>query len=101
LPLAAWTPRVAGTSRPSHADRGRGCPAFLPLYVQFFNFGKKKEPAPTQKVVRPTVVPAPSFNVPLGLLAISGFSAFEGATPFAVLTGLLGVFLTVQATRVK
>lgn len=50
---------------------------------------------------RPTVVPAPSFNVPLGLLAIAGLSGYEGATPLAALAGLLGVFLSVQATRVK
>lgn len=50
---------------------------------------------------RPTVIPSPSFNVPLGLLAISGVSAYEGVTPLAALAGLLGVFLTIQATRVK
>ena len=48
-----------------------------------------------------TVVPEPSFNVPLGLLAISGLSAYEGVTPLALLAGALGVLLTVQATRVK
>ena len=51
--------------------------------------------------VRPTVVPEPSFNVPLGLLAIAGVAGFEGATPLAGLAGLLGVFLAIQATRVK
>ena len=43
----------------------------------------------------------PPLNVPLGLLAISGVSAFEGSTPFAILTGILGVFLAVQSQRVK
>jgi hypothetical protein len=50
---------------------------------------------------RATVVPDPSLNVPLGLLAISGVSAFEGVTPLAVIAGVLGAFLAFQSTRVK
>jgi hypothetical protein len=50
---------------------------------------------------RATVVPEPSLNVPLGLLAISGVSAFEGVTPLAVIAGVLGAFLAFQSTRVK
>jgi len=46
-------------------------------------------------------VPEPSFSVPLGLVAIAGVAGFEGATPLAALAGLLGIFLTIQATRVK
>jgi hypothetical protein len=66
---------------------------------QLFSFGaKKSKEAPTK---RPTVVPSPSFNVPLGLLVISGLSAYEGVTPLAGIAGLLGVFLAIQATRVK
>ena len=53
------------------------------------------------KKTRPTVIPTPSFNVPIGLAAISGLSFVEGATPLAVIAGLLGAFLAVQATRVK
>lgn len=69
---------------------------------QLFNFGgAKKTVKQAPKVTRPTVVPTPSFNVPLGLLAISGLSAYEGATPLAAIAGLLGVFLAIQATRVK
>jgi hypothetical protein len=65
----------------------------LPVYRQVAHGAKSK--------VSTTVVPEPSFNVPLGLLAISGLSAYEGITPLAGITGLLGVFLTIQATRVK
>lgn len=61
----------------------------------------KSSKGSTTTTKRQTVVPEPSFNVPLGLLAISGFSAYEGVTPLAVLAGILGVFLTFQATRVK
>uniref|UniRef100_A0A383VVU7 DUF3119 family protein n=1 Tax=Tetradesmus obliquus TaxID=3088 RepID=A0A383VVU7_TETOB len=50
---------------------------------------------------RATVIPEPSLNVPLGLLAISGLSAYEGVTPLAVIAGILGVFLSIQSTRVK
>lgn len=67
----------------------------------FFQFGKKKEQAPPKPAPRPTVIPSPSYNVPIGLLAIAGLSAVEGATPLAALTGLLGIFLTIQAGRVK
>jgi hypothetical protein len=69
--------------------------------LQFFQFGKKKEQAPPKPAPRPTVIPSPSYNVPIGLLAIAGLSAVEGATPLAALTGLLGIFLTIQAGRVK
>eukprot|EP00879_Flechtneria_rotunda_P030163 GHRR01032760.1.p1 GENE.GHRR01032760.1~~GHRR01032760.1.p1 ORF type:complete len:164 (+),score=44.61 GHRR01032760.1:626-1117(+) len=48
-----------------------------------------------------TVIPEPSFNLPIGLLAIAGFSAYEGVEPLAWITGVLGVFLGIQATRVK
>lgn len=45
---------------------------------------------------RETVVPQPSFNLPLSLIAIAGVSGYEGNIGLAAFTGLLGVFLTVQ-----
>lgn len=60
--------------------------------------GSKSSTTTTKKGI---VVPEPSFNVPLGLLSIAGFSAYEGIGPLAWIAGVLGVFLTVQATRVK
>eukprot|EP00877_Chromochloris_zofingiensis_P014939 jgi/Chrzof1/969/Cz01g35070.t1 len=48
-----------------------------------------------------TVVPDASFNLPLGLLAISGVSAYEHITTLAAISGALGVFLAAQATRVR
>lgn len=68
---------------------------------QFFSFGSTKEPKAPVRQPRETVIPAPSFNVPLGLLAIAGVSAYEGVTPLAGLAGLLGAFLAFQATRVR
>ncbi len=64
-------------------------------------FGQPKpKPAPV-KPVRPTVTPGPSYNLPLALLAISGFEFFEGVTGLAAFTAVLGVFLTIQATRIR
>jgi hypothetical protein len=52
-------------------------------------------------VKRATIIPEPSYSVPLGLLAISGVSAYEHITPLAAVAGLLAVFLTIQASRVQ
>jgi hypothetical protein len=60
--------------------------------------GSKSSTTTTKKGI---VVPEPSFNVPLGLLSIAGLSAYEGIGPLAWIAGVLGVFLTFQATRVK
>ncbi|KAF8067261.1 ATJ10 [Scenedesmus sp. PABB004] len=87
---------AAVVARPGACRRAALRPAAL------FGLGGKKAKAPAPAPVkRPTVVPEPSFNLPLSLLAISAFSAYEGATPAAVLTGILGAFLALQATRVK
>ncbi|GBF92640.1 hypothetical protein Rsub_05009 [Raphidocelis subcapitata] len=86
--------------RPSGRPAGFSRPVAVRT-AAFFQFGKKAAKAPAKAPPRPTVIPSPSYNVPLGLLAISGLSAFEGATPLAALTGLLGIFLTIQAGRVK
>jgi hypothetical protein len=48
-----------------------------------------------------TVIPSPSYNLPLGLFAISGVSIAAENTTLAVITGILGVFLTIQASRIK
>lgn len=50
---------------------------------------------------RETVIPEPSFNVPIGLFGLAGLSALAHATPLSALFGVLGGFLTFQATRVK
>ncbi len=64
-------------------------------------FGGKKQATTPVKVQRETVVPEPSFNVPLGLAAIAGVSAYEDITPLAFVAAILSVFLAFQATRVK
>lgn len=48
-----------------------------------------------------SVVLDPSFNLQIALLAIAGAEAWQGWYPVAAFTGLLGVFLTIQATRVR
>lgn len=74
--------------------------------MAFFAQFNKFKSAP-KKVARPPVTPDPSFNVQLGLLAIAGFAGYEGFSGYevayvpAALFGLLGVFLTIQATRIK
>ncbi|KAK9905698.1 hypothetical protein WJX75_004763 [Coccomyxa subellipsoidea] len=62
----------------------------------FKNFNK----AP-KKLARETVVPEPSYNIPLVLAGLTGLSAFEGNLALAGLTGILGAFLAIQASRVK
>ena len=68
-------------------------PEFLQL------FGSKK--APTTKK-RETIIPAPSYNIPAVLLGGAGLAHFAFSNDIAAgLSGILGVFLTIQASRVK
>ena len=50
---------------------------------------------------RPTVIPEASYNIPISLLAIAGFEAYESWTGIAAFTALLGAFLGIQATRIR
>ncbi|CAK0783304.1 hypothetical protein CVIRNUC_006503 [Coccomyxa viridis] len=59
-------------------------------------FGGKKKSKPAT-----TVVPEPSYNIPLVLGGITGLSALQGNLGLAGLTGILGAFLAFQASRVK
>ncbi len=68
----------------------------MPQVFGFFN--KVRQPAVTK---RPTVVPEPSFNLPIALGALAGFAAYEHTYVPAALFGLLGAFLALQATRVR
>jgi hypothetical protein len=47
------------------------------------------------------VIPEPSFAIPAALLGIAAASATVDIKPLAAVTGILGVFLAIQATRVK
>jgi len=52
--------------------------------------------------VRETIVPSPSFSIPAVLLGGAGISHFGlGSDGIAWALGILGAFLTLQATRVK
>eukprot|EP00884_Botryococcus_braunii_P008115 jgi/Botrbrau1/17304/Bobra.0015s0057.1 len=68
------------------------------LTTALFNLGKKTK-APTP--VRETIIPDPSYNIPIVLLGIAGLSAFEGNAVISGLTGVLGAFLAFQASRVR
>ncbi len=61
-------------------------------------FGKAKAPKATK---RETLAPEPSFNLQLGLLALSGLSVYESNYVLGGFLGLLGVFLAIQATRIR
>ncbi|KXZ56286.1 hypothetical protein GPECTOR_1g250 [Gonium pectorale] len=63
-------------------------------------FGKAKAKAP-KVAKRETLAPEPSFNLQLGLLALSGLSVYENNYALGGFLGLLGVFLTIQATRIR
>jgi len=65
-----------------------------------FDFLKPKTKAPVAPT-RPTVIPAPSYNIPIALAAISAFEFYEGWVGVSCFTAVLAAFLTVQTTRVS
>ncbi len=69
----------------------------MQLFGGMFGSTKKVEAKPK----RPTVIPKPSFNLPIALLGLGSLELYEQWTGLGTFTALLGVFLTVQATRVK
>ncbi|CAD7698659.1 unnamed protein product [Ostreobium quekettii] len=48
-----------------------------------------------------TVVPEPSYNVPIGLLVLSVLGVENGQPIFAAVTGALGLLLAYQAANLK
>ncbi len=67
--------------------------------MQFF--GAKAKAAPKAAPKRETLAPEPSFNLQLGLLGLAGVSGYAENYGLAGFLGLLGVFLTIQATRIR
>lgn len=63
-----------------------------------FGLGKKKASAPAKLQ---TIVPEPSYAIPATLAGITALSAVGGAKIPAAIAGLLGVFLAIQASRVR
>ncbi|KAG2440953.1 hypothetical protein HXX76_003806 [Chlamydomonas incerta] len=63
-------------------------------------FGKAKAKAP-KVTKRETLAPEPSFNLQLGLLGLSGVSCYYENYGLGGFLGLLGIFLTIQATRIR
>jgi len=65
-------------------------------------FGKKTTSGSKKTTKKlETVTPDPAYNIPIVLGAVAGLSAYEGWTPAAWITGILGLFLAIQATRVR
>ena len=83
----------SGTIRPSTTRTS-------PKTQALFGWGAKPK-APPKPEPRPTIIPGASYNIPISLLAISGFEAYETWTGVAAFTALLGVFLGIQATRIR
>lgn len=48
-----------------------------------------------------TVIPSPSYAIPAVLLSVAGLSVAADNKVLAGITGILGVFLAIQASRVK
>eukprot|EP01023_Acetabularia_acetabulum_P013825 TRINITY_DN1671_c0_g1_i5.p1 TRINITY_DN1671_c0_g1~~TRINITY_DN1671_c0_g1_i5.p1 ORF type:complete len:261 (+),score=28.10 TRINITY_DN1671_c0_g1_i5:303-1085(+) len=58
--------------------------------------GPEEKPVPVE-----TVTPAPAYNIPIACALISGVGAYEGIDAVGWIFGILGVFLAIQASRVK
>ena len=67
----------------------------------FFDFLKPKAKPPPKPEPRPTVIPGPNYAIPITLLSIAGFEAYETWTGVAAFTAVLGIFLGIQATRIR
>lgn len=94
---ASFTPAAPITHRnPGHKDR------MTSRNVQtsaWFNFGKKK--LPLTPPVRETIIPEPSYSLPIGLGGGAGLAAVEGNLVLAGIFGFLAAFLAFQASRVQ
>ncbi|KAL3139440.1 hypothetical protein ABBQ38_003770 [Trebouxia sp. C0009 RCD-2024] len=91
--LVPFTSKSGRTVAPSRGSkRNVQTPAW-------FNFGKPK--ALEEKVKRETVIPEPSYSIPIALTGITGLSAVEGNLILAGITGFLAAFLAFQASRVQ
>eukprot|EP01024_Parvocaulis_polyphysoides_P043659 TRINITY_DN40037_c0_g1_i4.p1 TRINITY_DN40037_c0_g1~~TRINITY_DN40037_c0_g1_i4.p1 ORF type:complete len:252 (+),score=20.10 TRINITY_DN40037_c0_g1_i4:1-756(+) len=74
-----------------------------PTKMQLFEGLKKltkRGPAKEEKTME-TIIPAPSYNIPIACALISGIGVYEKIDAVAWLFGILGVFLAIQASRVK
>jgi hypothetical protein len=106
LCMPAWCTQAscicsADNIHPLPKHHAHGIPTSWPLLpVQAATKGSRSASG-TSSSKRTTVVPEPSLNVPLGALALSGVSAYAGIEPLAWFTGILGVFLAFQSTRVR
>lgn len=69
--------------------------------ISFLSFGNIQSKTKKSSSKRPTVIPEPSYNIPIVLLGVAGASHLVGNEAAAGISGLLGVFLAVQASRVR
>ncbi|KAK9799803.1 hypothetical protein WJX73_000557 [Symbiochloris irregularis] len=66
-----------------------------------FDFFKRKSAPLAAPVVRPTVIPEPSYNLSLGFAGIATLLALDGKLIGAALPGILAAFLAFQTSRVR
>lgn len=100
--LASYQIELCGATRSSHTYISlthNPCPPFLQLFNGLFNKSPSQKAAAKPK--RETIIPEPSYNIPLVLLATAGASHFAGADVPAAISGILGAFLAIQASRVR
>eukprot|EP00873_Tetraselmis_striata_P001202 jgi/Tetstr1/421466/TSEL_012415.t1 len=100
-PLGSAAMSLSGTplravAQGSRGSRSRECVTTRAAFRSLFF----KKPAP-KAIKRETIIPEPSYNIPIALLGMAGAAGYEGATPAAVLFGVLGLFLARQAGAVK
>uniref|UniRef100_A0A061S1H4 DUF3119 family protein n=1 Tax=Tetraselmis sp. GSL018 TaxID=582737 RepID=A0A061S1H4_9CHLO len=69
-----------------------------PVQAIFNIFNKRDK---SEKPAREIIIPEPSYAIPNTFLALAVFSGYEGVTSASTVLGLLGVFLAVQASRVR
>lgn len=101
-PLKNKSARRAAAPRSAAALRSRRNTSVTPhALLDFLNPKKKAAPTPARREPRPTIIPEPSFNIPITLASLAGLSAATGHTGSAGLFGVLGAFLAIQATRVR
>jgi hypothetical protein len=93
--ISPASPRAAFVSQGRPSPRKQISPM---SFLNFGNFISKTKKAPTK---RPTVIPEPSYNIPIVLLGVAGASHAIGNDAAAGFSGILGLFLAVQASRVR
>jgi hypothetical protein len=91
MQLSNWAPQLG--------DRRRRAAQLAPP-TALFDFLKKKQPAAAARAL-PTIIPKPSYNIPIVLGGVTAVSVLSGNLVAAGISGVLAAFLGFQASRVK